>query len=797
MVGMVSDHFNSTLRDFAMSKTQLSSRSLCWAMAGMLTCMASGPTAHAAEVTSAAPFKKMNLERLKKEAFQLCQAPFKAPVTVPVPLLDPPADGRPDGVGMVYQEELAVRTANLLDQNDFYVSPRPRLTVNTLPLDIYIDSTNIGNYVLKTWADANPDYSSPDIRPAIQKDAIPEAGRFLTELIIGHVSPSGDYPQLFDIRSSAYVRFAGFPPQISGASMRLGAHKVFGLGAPGTKESPEDFPIVRSAYVSTLDKNTARAYLLLESKLFCGALELNMSPVGGNAEIVVNSHLYTRENFYWKKDPHTGLVAYSSMFWKSLQQKSAGATDSAHDSDTLIVKYEDGSKKRILLSPPKKGLVVWDLTARKDSKRPISWLLANEDRDPAHYANFKPALGNTNYDLRSSYKVAVLASNVKTGVSLYQHGADGEYGDNIVAMSTLRQDIKKASTPNQSIHFKYKTTAFYPPMKPATPTADRKPQSVPQAIADQCDFIREKIAALPETGGVVDIPAGTFDCRSMILVKKNNVKIHGAGLNKTTLRLANQSPAPVLVIGDDRIIQDKLGNWVTATRVSGIEVSDLTIDGNLINQDPSKECGNGSCDGDVANIRNNGITIRGASYVTVQRVTTHHMISGGLVTEKYCDHLLVKDFTSYGNFFDGLAGYQTESSRFENVNLSRNRSAGISIDIDFNNNIFSGGTLAGNGKVGIFARSLHGVIFEKLNIINGGEHGAFLAKAEHENSCANDNEFRSVNFEGNTGFGLYVADACTGNKVTGATVFNKNTSGCYFVNPATTLSVEPSVQCVK
>ncbi|MBC7743216.1 MAG: glucan biosynthesis protein [Bdellovibrionaceae bacterium] len=721
---------------------------------------------------------KMNLELLKQEAFKQCQKPFNIPVITSIPVLDPPKDGRPESEGMVYQEELEVRTTNLLDTNQFYFSPRPRLTVNTLPMNIYVDRDQSGNYELKSWADANPDYSSPLIRPPIDKSSIPMAGQVLTEIIVGHLSPKGDYPQLFDIRSSAYVRFAGFPPQITGASLRLGAHRIFSQGVNGKSEkSKEDFPIIRSIYISAPSQTKAVALVLLESELFCGALSLEMSPQKEKAEITIDSHWYTREDFNWKNDPHTGLVAYSSMFWKKQNVENGAMRSAAHDSDMLTVNYANGLQKRIAIDPPKTGLSIQDLGTHQTQA--TSWILANEDRNPSHYVDFKPALGNTNYDLRASYSVNILESNIKTGIRLYQLAADGEYGDNIVAVSTIEQDIPQAKNANQSVHFKYKTTAFYPTQ------------------TDDCEFIRQKLSGLPASGGVIDIPEGIFNCTSKIVIKKSHVKFRGAGEKLTTLRLADQSPAPVLVIGDDKVIQDTNGNWITAIRVSDVEVSDLTVDGNLANQDPKKECGNGICDGDVTNIRNNAITIRGASYVSLNHVTAHSAISGGLVTEKYCDHLHIKDFTSYGNFFDGFAGYQTTDSLFESVNLSRNKGAGISIDIQFDNNTFSGGLLASNGDVGIFARNLSGNTFKNLKISHSGSHGAFFAEAEGPNSCANNNEFQSITVENSKGYGIVIASPCTGNKITGASLFKENSSGCYQVNPATKMSVSPETICLK
>lgn len=412
-------------------------------------------------VTHNAFAETMTIEKLREVAFQSCQKDFQRPGFSPVPVLDPPAMGGIESVGMTYQEELAIRSKNLLDKDEFYISPRPRAAVNTLPMDVYVDNDNSGNYLKKSWEDAQFDYSAPSIIPAINIADIPAEGRVLTEVILGHKSPKGDWPQLFDIRSSAYVRFAGFPPQVTGASLRLGAHRIFGKGADGANVQ-EDFPIIRAVYLSTKNSQTAHAYILLESDLFCGAISMDMSPKADNAEIIVDNYMYTRTDFDWKKDPHTGLVAYSSMVFRT-ERNAPSISGEAHDSDMLTVNYNDGTQKRITLEPPTSGLYIQDLMDGIDEEiLPTEWILANEDRDPAHYADFYPALKETNYDKRASYNVAILESNIVTGVNLYQAGADGEYGDNIVAVSTIRQDIKKAVTPADYVHFKYQSTAFYP-----------------------------------------------------------------------------------------------------------------------------------------------------------------------------------------------------------------------------------------------------------------------------------------------------------------------------------------------
>ncbi len=265
---------------------------------------------------------------------------------------------------------------------------------------------------------------------------------------------------MFDIRSSAYVRFAGYPPQITGASLRLGAHGIFGKGE-NNADVREDFPVVRSMFVSVVNNTTARAFVHVESDLFCGAMQLDMVE-GDRAAIVVDSYWFTREDYNWRKDPHTGFIAYSSMLFKTEKHTPERNSDEAHDSYTLRIKFANGTNRRYELDPPEHGLSIRDLTDGRNQSQPVEWTLSNEDRNPEHYADFKSALGDTNYDLRASYKVEILESTHRTGVSLYEHSPDGEYGDNIVAVSTIRQDIRKARNVNEFVRFKYKTTAFFP-----------------------------------------------------------------------------------------------------------------------------------------------------------------------------------------------------------------------------------------------------------------------------------------------------------------------------------------------
>lgn len=315
------------------------------------------------------------------------------------------------------------------------------------------------------------------------------------------------------------------------------------------------------------------------------------------------------------------------------------------------------------------------------------------------------------------------------------------------------------------------------------------------AFADDCDSIRDAIVALPPGGGQIWVAPGIYNCGAPIIINRSNVSLKGAGQDLVTIRLIDQIHAPLLIIGDSKTIRDENGNYVTEHRVSNIRVSGFSFDGNRANHDPSKECGETICDGDPNAVRNNGITIRGASDIIVENVTTHSMISGGLVTEKYCRNLIVRNFNSYNNYFDGFAGYETEQSEFYNLFLHNNRGAGISIDINFNNNVIRDSKLYDNGDVGLFARNLSGNHFNRLSIQRSGNHGVFLANAEHPNSCARDNQFDAVLINGSRRSGFRLNNDCNGNRITGASNLCGNAEGGVSEETKGSLTVDESVSC--
>lgn len=250
-----------------------------------------------------------------------------------------------------------------------------------------------------------------------------------------------------------------------------------------------------------------------------------------------------------------------------------------------------------------------------------------------------------------------------------------------------------------------------------------------------CSVIQNAINSLPTTGGAVVLSAGIYTCTAPIIINRSNVLLRGEG-PATLVQLAPHANTPLIIVG-------QAINEPTLTR-SNIHISDLILDGNRANQD--FECWNNDC----ASVRNNGISVRRAVNVIIERVTTRRARSGGVVVEKDSQRVTIRDLISFENEFDGLAGYKTENSIFSGLLLYNNCFAGLSFDLDFNNNTVSDAhifrssgvsldcpELTANpnvpsgsvGTVGVFLRDARGNKFLGIHVRNTREHGVFIAEA--------------------------------------------------------------------
>ena len=277
-------------------------------------------------------------------------------------------------------------------------------------------------------------------------------------------------------------------------------------------------------------------------------------------------------------------------------------------------------------------------------------------------------------------------------------------------------------------------------------------------------FLAEEVQRLiisAPYGSTLILPAGICTVDRTIKIERNDIKIKGQGPEKTIFRLDDNIDQPLFVIGST----ETTNTFQTPFRISNVQLSGMTLDGNRVNQNVELSGGDISCG---IKIRNNCLTIRGADHVEIADVVTKSARSGGVVLEKHCHNIRIEGLESYDNHFDGFAGYETEQSEFIGLNLHNNRSAGVSVDIRFNNNSFQDCNISNNGEQGFFIRYSEGNRVDRTRIIGNGKHGVFLARAEGERSDANFNQFSNVVIAGSGSEGFRVNDnTCIGNSVRG------------------------------
>lgn len=317
------------------------------------------------------------------------------------------------------------------------------------------------------------------------------------------------------------------------------------------------------------------------------------------------------------------------------------------------------------------------------------------------------------------------------------------------------------------------------PPGPAGATGPSGPPGPPYSvgISDGCAGIQDAIDDLPEEGGQVVVQAGVYSCFEPIVIDRDNVDLRGQGPG-TVLRLAEGANAPVMVLG-------QTDPSPTGTR-RNIHLSDFLVDGNRESQ--SMECWGGPCDSHP--IRNNGITVRSVEDVLIERVIVYGARSGGLVAELGCRRLTVREFTSFDNHFDGLAGYETEDSRFEGLYLFNNCAAGLSFDSHFDHNQIYDvvirrdeasrcDPMLTDGTVGVFMRHSRDNLFHGIQIRNAKEHGIFLAQVDTDPGTApSGNTFGGMVISGSGGAGLRANDASVVNTLLVESQFIDNAGGC-------------------
>ena len=230
--------------------------------------------------------------------------------------------------------------------------------------------------------------------------------------------------------------------------------------------------------------------------------------------------------------------------------------------------------------------------------------------------------------------------------------------------------------------------------------------------------IQQALDGLLESGGEVVLPPGNFKVCQPVVLRRDHQTLRGSGA-ATVLRLADSANCPVIIMGEPV-------NHPKQT-VKDLRVSDLFVDGNRFHQ--QRELW--QLQGEGSQIRNNGIQVQDVSDSTVENVICTGCRSGGLITARGVQRLVVKNLNAFDNEFDGLACYQTEDCLFTELNLHDNPGAGISLDLAFNHNVISNAVLTGN-DLGVFMRESRDNQFYNVSIRDSHHFGVFMAHTERQ-----------------------------------------------------------------
>jgi hypothetical protein len=287
--------------------------------------------------------------------------------------------------------------------------------------------------------------------------------------------------------------------------------------------------------------------------------------------------------------------------------------------------------------------------------------------------------------------------------------------------------------------------------------------------------IQAALDGLPKNGGTVALRPGLYTIDRPVNLCRDNQTLRGAGPT-TVLRLADNANCPVVVVGTLESYPRRI--------VYNVRVCDLTIDGNRTNQ--QVECWITPTE-EGSEIRNNGLTVRGATDCFVERVRCYGARSGGFVSEKGVYRLTVSDLAAWENQFDGMALYETEESVFTRLFLRDNPGAGLSLDRGFRQNVVGDAILVANG-IGVFMRHTHESVFKGLVIRNSKEHGVFMAQVAEKGAdgewifkpgteCTG-NVFSGLHISDSVGAGFLVNnDTCVNNVIQGARMVRNGSGG--------------------
>ena len=312
------------------------------------------------------------------------------------------------------------------------------------------------------------------------------------------------------------------------------------------------------------------------------------------------------------------------------------------------------------------------------------------------------------------------------------------------------------------------TTGAAGPTGPVGPAGPTGPSGLSfyVIVPDQFSGIQDAIDSLPSAGGSVFVRSGTYVLSQGIHINRSNITLSGE--RGTLIQLGNGVNQPVVLIGSDA--------ETPAVSIDNIEVADLEIDGN-------KDFQTSETDPQRSWIRNNGIDVRMVNDLWVSGVVVRGARSGGVVVSWNSSRISISDSSFTDNYFDGIALYTSRDIHVSTFMTYSNSAAGLSLDNQLNNVIFSDGQVRNNGDVGIFVRDSSDLMFSNLEIAGNNADGCFMSHQTDgsgnpiSGTGVNRLFFSGCSFLDNNRNGIWLASPTSlssGNAVSGS-LFSGNT----------------------
>ncbi|MCM8779481.1 MAG: glucan biosynthesis protein [Candidatus Omnitrophica bacterium] len=383
-------------------------------------------------------------EELIEKAKKMAQERYSPVRIVPIPELDPPVDGKPESVGLVYEEYLKIGGDKFYDDLNWWAMARPRGSQNKYPLNIFAYEPDKRAYKEIKYDITKYNYSSAT--PPITR--VPPEGQYITTLDLGRILVAGKFPQFFTLGGDGYLRFIPLAESRQmGASFRVAGHNVTWSRTNGDPFD-EDFPLVREVYLRRLGNNWINLLALIDCEGFSGVMDIKLKPHDITL-MEVEANFFPRRDILIKNEPHTGFAAFSSMFFLGEEDTPERNDDEAHDSDYLVVNFKDGTAKEIKLKNPEDKKIEQPFIPDKEV---VSFSLQQRDRDPLHYSAFSVS----QYATRPSFDLRIIRTNLPLKVKLFEISTTSEYMDNIVVLLAIKRDLHKG----EEINLKYEVIAY-------------------------------------------------------------------------------------------------------------------------------------------------------------------------------------------------------------------------------------------------------------------------------------------------------------------------------------------------